>query len=82
MVTIDSISKPFRKKIIIDEHHLPDLIYNWFEQIDKIYFSSKNNSEIKIKLDKTDKKIISLSSDCKDKLKTLSFKKNIKIIDE
>jgi len=82
MVIIDGLSKRFREKISIDENHISDITYYWFQEIDHIYFSSIKDNSVKIKLDTIDKLIMSLSTDCKDKLKTLSFKKNITILSD
>lgn len=49
----------------------------WFEKIDQFYYSRKNCI---IVLSKSDKKVISNCQDCRDKLRILSFRKNIQII--
>ena len=43
-------------------------------------YNTSNNDTIKIKLDDYDRELILKSPDCFDKLKSLSFKKNITIV--
>lgn len=72
---IKHISKKFETKI----HKLSqiELIKLWFKEIDNLYFTNEN--EITIILSRYDKHIILKSKDCLEKLKVLSFKKNISI---
>ena len=82
MRVITSLSKKFQKQCDIhtcDENQINKLVPYWFEKIDNIYFSSDNDI-IEIKLDDYDKQLILKSRDCFDKLKSLSFKKNITIV--
>lgn len=72
---IYGISKPFEK--LIDEINKSELTSYWFFEIDNFYFS-KNS--YKIILNENDERIIKESIDCYNKLKTLSFKKNITIL--
>ncbi len=82
MRVITSLSKKFQNNFDIrtcDEKQLLTILPYWFHEIDDIYFSS-NNDTIKIKLDDYDRELILKSPDCFDKLKSLSFKKNITIV--
>lgn len=69
---INSISENFKKKVDINNYR--KIHTYWFEQLDILYFS---NEKIIIKLSKFDKKIINKYIHCYDKLKILSFNKNI-----
>lgn len=53
-----------------------DIIKNWFQKIDQIYF---NKEKVIITLNETDKFILKKYFECSQKLKILNFKKNIKI---
>ncbi|MCA9459552.1 MAG: hypothetical protein KC550_03320 [Nanoarchaeota archaeon] len=64
-------------KGILQNHDDKNLIKFWFSQIDKFYFS---NETYLIVLSDVDKNIISEYKDAYDKLKILSFKKNVKIM--
>lgn len=82
MRVITSLSKKFQQHCDIhscNEDQINKLVPYWFEKIDNIYFSSDNDN-IEIKLDDYDKQLILKSRDCFDKLKSLSFKKNITIV--
>jgi hypothetical protein len=82
MRIINSLSKKFQKKCDIttcDEKQLHRILPDWFAEIDVIYFSSEKDT-IQINLDDYDKQLILKSADCFDKLKSLSFKKNIHIL--
>ncbi len=82
MRVITSLSKKFQQQCDIhscNEEQLNKILPYWFEKIDDIYFSNSNDS-IEIKLDDYDKQLILKSRDCFDKLKSLSFKKNITIV--
>lgn len=72
------IIKGILKKIEleINSKNINKLIVYWFEEIDKLYFSQNTYT---IFLSDIDKKIITTSKDCFDKLRVLNFKKNIKI---
>ena len=81
MITINGLSKSICKKTNCEgrcnQINMKLIIPMWFKEIDHIYFSSEN--DIEINLSDLDKMIINSSEDCKDKFKTLLFKKNIKI---
>ncbi|MCA9497242.1 MAG: hypothetical protein KC589_09945 [Nanoarchaeota archaeon] len=61
---------------ILENEDIKNPIMFWFSKIDKIYFSNENYLII---LSDLDKNVISKYKDAHDKLKILSFKKNIKI---
>lgn len=82
MRIINSLSKKFQKKCDLtncNEKQLLTILPDWFAEIDVIYFSNEKDN-IQINLDDYDKQLILKSSDCFDKLKSLSFKKNVKIL--
>ena len=72
---VDGIVKEFTEKEI-NEKNLLEIIRHWFHEIDKIYYK---RDEIEVTLSPTDLKVIKLCHECVDKLKVLSFKKNVKI---
>ncbi len=79
MIIVNGLSVNFEKKINTKDDiksHITEIIPKWFHEIDQLYFTQEYE-KIEINLNDFDKKIITNSIDCFDKLKTLSFKENV-----
>lgn len=72
---MNGIVKKFTEKEINDKNLL-EIIRHWFHEIDKIYYK---RDEIEVTLSPADFKVLKLCHECVDKLKVLSFKKNVTI---
>ena len=77
MTTIKGISNSFKIPISsINIENIAQIISLWYEELDKLYFSTQ---DLTIELNKMDLKIIKISQECEEKLKVLSYRKDIKI---
>lgn len=72
ILVVYGISKPFED--ILETANGTQITTLWFKEVDIFYFSKKKYMII---LSKEDEEIIRKSKECYDKLRALSFKKNI-----
>lgn len=73
MIIVKGLSNGFNLNKLVEKRQL---LQRWFQVVDKYYFTHEN---CEIILSETDLNIISQNKDAYDKIKVLSFKKNIRL---